>query len=54
VRDLVVSLVVGTAVGVVFAAMGLPLPAPDRLAGVVGILGLFLGDRLARILLRLR
>lgn len=51
-RDLVISFVVGTAVGIIFAAMGLPLPAPNKLAGVVGIFGLFLGDKLARLLLK--
>jgi XapX domain-containing protein len=54
VRELIISLLVGMAIGVVFAAMGLPLPAPGKLAGVLGIVGIFLGDKLAHMLLRLR
>lgn len=50
-RDLVVSLAVGAAVGMVFAVMRLPVPAPPTLAGVVGILGIFIGYRLVRWLL---
>ncbi|NLN17746.1 MAG: XapX domain-containing protein [Firmicutes bacterium] len=53
-RELIISLLVGMAIGVVFAAMGLPLPAPGKLAGVLGIVGIFLGDKLAHMLLRLR
>lgn len=45
-RELVVSLVVGLAIGVVFAVMRLPVPAPSTLAGVTGILGLYLGYKL--------
>ncbi len=37
------SLGTGFAVGVVFAVVKLPIPAPQELAGIVGILGIFLG-----------
>ncbi len=50
-RDLVVSLLVGVAMGVVFGVMRLPVPAPATLSGVIGILGVFLGYRIVRWLL---
>ena len=37
------ALVAGVAVGVVFKAINLPLPAPPVLAGILGILGIYLG-----------
>lgn len=50
-RDLVVSLAVGVSMGVIFAVMRLPIPAPPTLAGVVGVLGVFIGYRIVRWLL---
>lgn len=50
-RELVISIVVGMAVGVVFAVMRLPVPAPATLAGVAGIFGLYLGYRIVHIFL---
>lgn len=50
-RELVVSLAVGISMGVIFAVMRLPVPAPATLAGVVGIFGVFIGYRLVRWLL---
>ena len=50
-RDLIVSLAVGTAVGMVFAVMRLPVPAPPSVAGVMGILGIFIGYSLVKRLL---
>ncbi|MGB1873821.1 MAG: XapX domain-containing protein [Akkermansiaceae bacterium] len=38
------SLVTGLAVGILFTALKLPLPAPNALAGVMGILGIYLGS----------
>ena len=42
-KELVLSLGTGMAVGVLFAAIRLPVPAPSTLAGLAGIVGLFLG-----------
>lgn len=39
------ALLAGFAVGVIFTAIKLPLPAPPVLAGVVGILGVYLGGK---------
>ena len=36
-------LVAGLIVGLVFRAIKLPLPAPPVLAGIVGIVGIYLG-----------
>ncbi len=38
------SLLTGLLVGILFTALKLPLPAPNALAGVVGILGIYLGS----------
>lgn len=47
-KDLAASIAVGIAVGVIFRAFKLPVPAPPALEGVVGILGIFLGYKLAQ------
>lgn len=41
--QVVLSLVLGGITGVLFAVFGLPVPAPANLAGLMGIVGLFLG-----------
>ncbi|AQS60408.1 XapX domain-containing protein [Desulforamulus ferrireducens] len=46
-NELIMSTVTGFAVGVLFAKLKLPVPAPSNLAGVLGIVGLFLGYYLA-------
>ena len=40
------SLGTGVIVGVIFSALKLPLPAPPVLAGILGIVGIFLGGEL--------
>lgn len=37
------ALVTGTIVGILFTLLKLPIPAPPQLAGVAGIIGIFLG-----------
>ncbi|MBI5148006.1 MAG: DUF1427 family protein [Parcubacteria group bacterium] len=37
------SLLAGVVAGVIFGLLKLPIPAPTALAGIVGILGIFLG-----------
>jgi XapX domain-containing protein len=41
------ALLVGAAMGFVFAIMRLPIPAPPTLAGVLGIVGITVGYFLA-------
>lgn len=40
------SLLTGTVVGILFSALKLPLPAPPVLAGIMGIVGIFLGGEI--------
>ena len=42
-REVIMATLVGFLVGAVFAKLKLPVPAPPTLAGVMGIVGLFLG-----------
>jgi len=42
-KEIIMALVAGIIVGVVFKALKLPLPAPPVLAGIMGILGIYLG-----------
>jgi XapX domain-containing protein len=43
------ALAVGVAVGFLFARLGLPVPAPPALAGVLGIVGIWLGYRISTL-----
>lgn len=43
VKDILLSMLAGFVVGALFARLRLPVPAPPTLAGVMGIVGLFLG-----------
>ncbi len=45
VETVLLALLTGFLVGVIFRAVHLPLPAPPVLAGVMGIVGIFLGGR---------
>ena len=42
-KDIIMALIAGIIVGVVFKGLKLPLPAPPVLAGIMGILGIYLG-----------
>ncbi|MFZ5632357.1 MAG: XapX domain-containing protein [Bacillota bacterium] len=42
-KEIALSLGTGLLVGVVFALLRLPVPAPPTVAGLAGIVGLFLG-----------
>jgi len=44
-KEIIMALVAGLIVGVVFRAVKLPLPAPPVLAGIVGIIGIYLGGQ---------
>ncbi len=49
----ILSLVTGLAVGLLFTAFGLPLPAPPVFSGVMGIVGIYLGSVLWPYILKL-
>jgi XapX domain-containing protein len=42
------SLFAGTLLGVAFSISGLPIPAPPNLAGVTGIIGVYVGFKLVQ------
>ncbi len=42
-KELALALIAGVMVGFIFKAIHLPLPAPPVLAGILGILGIYLG-----------
>ncbi|HBV96221.1 MAG TPA: XapX domain containing protein [Desulfotomaculum sp.] len=42
-KEVLLALVTGSVVGILFAVFRLPAPAPPTLAGVAGIVGIFLG-----------
>ena len=48
--EILLALTVGFAVGIIFSACKLPLPSPPVLAGVVGIVGIFLGGQAWQII----
>ena len=41
------ALAVGFAVGLLFARLRLPIPAPPTLTGILGIVGIFLGYKVS-------
>lgn len=45
IMEILFSLLVGFAVGLIFSACKLPLPSPPVLAGVIGIVGIYLGGQ---------
>ncbi|MDA3129407.1 XapX domain-containing protein [Aliibacillus thermotolerans] len=45
-KELLLALLTGAIVGFLFAWIRLPIPAPPALAGVMGIVGIYLGYKL--------
>lgn len=46
-KEAALALLAGVLVGVFFKVIRLPLPAPPVLAGILGIVGIYLGGRIA-------
>ncbi len=42
-RDILLSLLTGTIAGFAFGFLKLPIPAPTAIAGIAGIIGIFVG-----------
>ena len=42
-KEVILATLTGLAVGVLFSFLKLPLPAPPTLAGLMGIVGMFVG-----------
>lgn len=49
-RDPFLALITGLIAGLIFSACKLPLPAPPVLPGIIGILGIYLGGVLWKML----
>ncbi|MCD5407016.1 MAG: XapX domain-containing protein [Desulfotomaculum sp.] len=47
IKELVLALLAGLAVGLLFGKLKLPIPAPPSLSGILGIIGIFLGYLIA-------
>ena len=48
--DLPLAILAGFLVGMIFSAIKLPLPAPPYLAGILGIVGIYLGGATWKII----
>ncbi len=49
-QQLVLSFLTGFVVGAIFRVLKLPIPAPQDLAGILGIVGIFAGYVLLKLL----
>ncbi len=50
--ELLICFAVGLVIGVVFAGLKLPLPVPHGWAGVVGLVGMFVGGQIIEMIIR--
>ncbi|MDR0599851.1 MAG: XapX domain-containing protein [Treponema sp.] len=48
--ELVICLVVGLVIGGIFGLLKLPLPVPHGLGGILGLIGMFIGGQLVKLL----
>lgn len=46
IKDIIMALAAGVIIGVVFKVIKLPLPAPPVFAGIMGIVGVYLGGKI--------
>jgi len=47
---MILSFITGIIVGVVFSLLRMPIPAPNNIEGVLGIVGIFVGMLIINIL----
>lgn len=47
-QSIILALAVGLVLGAVFAGLRLPVPAPDKIEGIAGIIGIFAGMLLVK------
>lgn len=52
-KAIILSLITGFIVGVIFKLLKLPIPAPNALAGIAGIFGIFLGAYLTEQVIKI-
>jgi XapX domain-containing protein len=50
---MLIALVVGIIIGAIFKALKLPVPVPHDFAGIVGVMGMFIGSALIDIVSQL-
>lgn len=53
IKEVLLATLTGVIVGAAFAALKLPIPAPPTLAGIMGIIGIFLGFLLVKTIFHL-
>jgi len=53
IKELILAFITGFIVGAVFKIFKLPIPAPGAFAGIIGILGIFLGATLIDHIIKL-
>lgn len=51
-REIILSLLTGLILGGIFSVIKLPIPAPQTLAGIMGIIGIFLGYTLVQLFIK--
>jgi XapX domain-containing protein len=49
--ELFVCLMVGVVIGAIFGLCKLPLPVPHGLGGVLGLVGMFIGGQIVKMLI---
>ncbi|HHW56801.1 MAG TPA: DUF1427 family protein [Clostridia bacterium] len=52
-KETLLALVTGIIVGVIFSFFKLPLPAPNVLPGIAGIIGIYLGGRFFEYIIKI-
>ena len=45
------ALSAGSLVGIIFSLLKLPIPAPQELTGITGIIGIYIGFKIGKIIL---
>ncbi|MFZ8826055.1 MAG: XapX domain-containing protein [Candidatus Caldipriscus sp.] len=51
-KEIILAFLTGFITGAIFALLKLPVPAPQTLAGIMGIVGLFLGYVVVKMFLK--
>ena len=51
-KEVLLALLTGTAVGALFSLIKLPIPAPQNIAGIMGIFGIFLGYLIVKLIFK--
>ncbi len=42
-QEMAIALGVGIVIGIIFSFLKLPVPTPDKIEGVLGVVGIFVG-----------